>query len=81
LSNTGCSVNVKQVEEITVGFWHNLYRGPIGRLVAGMEFEYLHRTAFSGLNFVGSASATTIAPVVAPAVDEATVMSSLRFYF
>jgi hypothetical protein len=81
LSNTGCSVDVKQVEEITVGFWQNLYRGPIGRLVAGMEFEYLHRTAFSGLNFVGSASATTIAPVVTPAVDEATVMSSLRFYF
>ncbi len=81
LSNTGCSVDVKQVEEITVGFWQNLYRGPIGRLVAGMEFEYLHRTAFSGLNFIGSASATTKAPVVTPAVDEATVMQLATLLF
>jgi hypothetical protein len=74
LSNTGCSVNVKQLEEITVGFWQNFYKGDMGRLAGGMQFEYIHRTTFPGAVFAGG-------PLVSPPVDEAIVMTSLRYYF
>jgi hypothetical protein len=49
LSNTGCSVNVKQLTEITAGFWYNFYKGPMGRFTAGAQFEYIHRDAFGGM--------------------------------
>ncbi len=75
LSNTtgsGCSVNVKQLTEITAGFWYNFYKGPVGRIAGGAQFEYIHRDTFNGT--VGTA-------LVAPATDEAIVMTSLRYYF
>jgi hypothetical protein len=81
LSNSTCSVNVKRLEEITLGFWQNFYKGPMGRLTAGAQVEYIHRDVFPGLNFIGSASPTTVAPVVSPATDELVVMTSLRYYF
>jgi hypothetical protein len=81
LSNTACSVNVKQLEEITVGFWQNLYKGDLGRIAAGGQLEYIHRSTFPGLEFVGTATVKTVAPSVAPAVDQVTVLASLRYYF
>jgi hypothetical protein len=74
LSNTGCAVNVKRLEEITVGFWYNFYKGPVGRLTGGAQFEYIHRDSFPGRGPVA-------ASLVAPATDEAIVMTSLRYYF
>jgi hypothetical protein len=73
LSNTGCSVNVKRLAEITAGFWYNFYNGPLGRLTGGAEFEYIHRDTF----------AATLAPgvLVSPPTDEAVVMTSVRYYF
>lgn len=73
LSSTTCSVNVRRLEEITVGFWNNFYKGNMGRLAGGVELEYIHRDTFSG----------TLAPgiLVAPKVDEAIVITSLRYYF
>jgi hypothetical protein len=73
LGNSTCSVNVKQLEEITVGFWQNLYKGDMGRIAGGAQFEYIHRDTFQG----------TLTPgvLVSPAVDEAVFMTSLRYYF
>jgi hypothetical protein len=67
-SNSTCSVNTKQVTEITVGFWHNFYKGDYGRIAGGAQFEYLHRDVFN----------TTTG---APPVNEAVAMTSLRYYF
>jgi hypothetical protein len=81
LSNTTCSVNVKRLEEITIGFWQNIYKGSMGRLTGGVQFEYIHRDTFQALNIVGAGSPATVAPSVAPKVDEGIVMGSLRYYF
>jgi hypothetical protein len=70
----GCSVNVKRLEEITIGFWDNFYKGPMGRIAGGVQFEYIHRDTFSGVGPVAGTS-------VSPATDEAIVMTSLRYYF
>jgi len=73
LGSTSCSVNVKRIEEITIGFWQNFYKGPMGRVAGGVQFEYIHRDTFPGLLAPGIS--------VSPAVDEAVVMTSLRYYF
>jgi hypothetical protein len=73
LGNGTCSVNVKQLTEVTVGFWYNFYKGPMGRIAGGAQFEYIHRDTFPGIGQFG-------API-SPATDEAIAMTSLRFYF
>jgi hypothetical protein len=83
LTNTGCSVNVKRLEEINVGFWQNFYKGPMGRITGGVEFEYIHRDVFAGTNAIGNVTqgVTANAGLVAPKTDQAVVMTSLRYYF
>lgn len=76
LSNTGCSVNVKQLAEITVGAWYNFYKGQYGRLAGGLQYEYVHRDTFQGL-----AAATLASGFVTPSTDESIFMTSLRYYF
>jgi hypothetical protein len=76
LSNTACSVNVKQLAEITAGLWYNLYKGPYGRLTGGLQYEFIHRDTFPGL-----AGATPVAGFVSPSTDESIFMTSLRYYF
>ena len=38
--------NVHRVQEITAGFWYNLYKGDFGRLRFGMQYKYVTLTAF-----------------------------------
>jgi hypothetical protein len=76
LSNTGCSVNVKQLAEITVGAWYNFYKGEYGRLAGGLQYEYIHRDTFQGL-----AAATLASGFVTPSTDESVFLTSLRYYF
>jgi hypothetical protein len=72
LSNTGCSVNVKQLAEITGGLWYNFYKGNMGRIAGGLQYEYIHRDTFA---------ATVPGGFLAPATNESIVMTSLRYYF
>jgi hypothetical protein len=64
---TNCIANNRRLEEITVGFWQNLYKGDYGRVAAGAEYEYIRRQAFAGLGG-------------APSTDDNIVMTSLRWY-
>jgi len=73
LSNTGCSVNVKQLEEITAGVWYNFYKGPMGRIAGGLQYEYIHRDTFPGTYSTGL--------LVTPSTNESIFMTSLRYYF
>jgi hypothetical protein len=46
---TSCTANVKRTQEITVGFWQNVYKGDMGRLAFGVQYEYVKLDAFPGL--------------------------------
>ena len=48
-AGTTCTANVKRTQEITVGFWQNIYKGDVGRFVFGAQYEYVRLTAFAGL--------------------------------
>jgi hypothetical protein len=80
--NAACSVNTKQLTELTGGFWYTMYRGAWGRLVGGMQFEYIHREVYDALTPVAkSATLPALAANVSPATDIGILMTSLRFYF
>jgi hypothetical protein len=48
IPGTACSgaTNVQRVQEVTAGFWYNLYQGDLGRVRVGMQYEYFTLTAF-----------------------------------
>ena len=80
--NGTCAVNTRQLTEVTVGFWQNFYKGPMGRVAGGAQFEYIHRDTFtaSGSGAAAVAGFPTGTPFT-PATNEAIAMASLRYYF
>ncbi len=47
-AGTTCTGNPQRARELTVGFWQNLYKGDMGRVVFGAQYEYVWLTLFSG---------------------------------
>ncbi len=75
-SNTGCFSETasgacvgqtREVQQIAVGAWDNVYTGNFGQLRIGLQYSYTKRTAFTG---VGGA----------PAPDENMFFTSFRYY-
>jgi hypothetical protein len=62
-----CIANNRQLAELTLGFWQNLYKGDYGRVAVGGQYEYIRRKAFAGIGG-------------APSTDDNIVMTSLRYY-
>ena len=44
-----CAVNNKDVQEVTVGYWYDFYRGEYGRLRQGFQYSWVERNTWSGL--------------------------------
>jgi hypothetical protein len=63
-----CVANNKRLTDAKIGFWQDLYKGPYGRFVLGMELEYLKRESFDG---IGGAVST----------DNTIGFTSLRYYY
>jgi hypothetical protein len=49
IPGTTCTANVQRTQEITVGFWKNIYKGDVGRFTFGAQYEYVRLQAFPGL--------------------------------
>ena len=63
-----CQAETRDIRQITGGFWHDLYKGNFGRLVAGAQVSYTERDAFRG------------AAGIAPSTHLVTGLTSLRYY-
>jgi hypothetical protein len=63
-----CVADNKRLFDVKAGLWQNLYNGPWGRLVFGVELEYLKRETFDG---IGGAVST----------DNTVGFTSIRYYF
>ena len=70
----GCTGDVRNIQEGTVGFWHKLYQGPKGGLRWGIQYSYIFKTTWSGNN-----NTPTAPGVNAKAVDNM-VFTSFRYY-
>ena len=79
IAGTSCAAasNIQRVQEITVGFWYNLYKGDIGRFRVGMQYEYFQLTAFGGA--AGPITATST-PNQGINPNNQAVFVSLRYY-
>jgi len=44
-----CTFDVQKAEEFTIGFWQDLYKGDLGRVRTGLQYEYVRLTAFPGV--------------------------------
>ena len=40
-SSALCAANVQRVQEFTVGFWQDIYKGDLGRARVGLQYEYV----------------------------------------
>jgi hypothetical protein len=72
-----CTGNVQRVRELSIGFWQNLYKGDMGRIVFGAQYEYVWLTLFPG-------AAGPITPTSTPNQGlnphNNIVFTSLRYY-
>jgi hypothetical protein len=62
-----CIANNRRLQDLTVGFWQNLYQGQYGRVAVGAQYEYIKRTPFNGIGD-------------APSTYDHVAFSSLRYY-
>jgi hypothetical protein len=65
------------MQEITVGFWYNLYKGDLGRLRVGAQYEFIQLTGFPG---APGASVGTSTPNLGINPNEQVVFVSVRYY-
>ena len=63
ITGTACTANVQRTQELTVGFWQNLYKGDLGRVAFGVQYEHVKLQAFAG---IPGASAQGTAPGPTP---------------
>jgi hypothetical protein len=70
---SGCTGNVQRVREITAGFWQDFYKGDLGRMRYGLEYEYVMLDLFSGAT-TGIGANTGLHP------SNNIVFISLRYY-
>jgi multidrug efflux pump subunit AcrA (membrane-fusion protein) len=79
VNNTNCEVEVvptggaacgaqdRDIKEAVGGFWYRFYRGPIGTMQYGAEYENIKRTTWRGITG-------------APVGEDTVVLTSLRFF-
>jgi hypothetical protein len=80
-----CAANVKRVQELTIGFWQDIYKGDLGRARVGLEYEYVQLNLFSGATVIPAGNGLTAAQATAGAntglhPNNNIVFFSLRYY-
>jgi len=78
ITGTTCTANVQRTQELTVGFWQNLYKGDMGRLVFGMQYEYVKLDAFA--SSIAGPAAPTSTPNQGLSPYNQVILTSIRYY-
>jgi hypothetical protein len=65
---TDCTGDTRDLWEATAGFWYSFYRGPYGRFAWGLEYHYVSKNTWSGLDGIQ------------PQAIDPMVYTSFRFY-
>jgi hypothetical protein len=66
-SGAACGAQNKDIYDATTGFWYRFLKGPFGTLQYGLQYEYLHRSSWSGIGG-------------APVGIDNVAFSSIRYY-
>jgi hypothetical protein len=73
-----CTANVKRTQELTAGFWYTAYKGDLGQIRFGAQYEFVKLTAFPGSTIVSAANGPTPNQGLSPYNN--VVFFSLRYY-
>ena len=73
-----CAANVQRVQEFTVGFWQDIYKGDLGRARVGLQYEYVQLNLFSGATVIPGVAASAVNTGLNP--NNNIVFFSLRYY-
>jgi hypothetical protein len=73
-SNGTCTGDLRNVQEGTIGFWHQVYKGPKGGIRWGIQYSYLVKNTWSGNNN------TPAAPGVNGKAVDNMIFTSFRYY-
>jgi hypothetical protein len=76
-SGAGCGAQTRNVQEVTGGYWYDLYKGDRGRLRQGFQYSYAVREGWSGAAPAGSAAGT---PGIGAKGTENMLFTSFRYY-
>ena len=71
-SNSGCTGQTRDIQESTIGYWYDFYKGPKGRLRQGIQYSYAERFIWDNL-------ALTTGNVSPKGIDNM-VWTSFRYY-
>jgi len=71
-SNSNCTGETRDVQESTIGYWYDFYKGPKGRLRQGIQYSYAERFIWDNL-------ALTTGNVSPKGIDNM-VWTSFRYY-
>jgi outer membrane murein-binding lipoprotein Lpp len=78
---SNCAAVNKLVSGATLGFWQDVYKGPMGRVATGLQWEWIHRESFAGYGVVAaSTTGPALAGVGAVHTDDNMVLASVRWY-
>jgi hypothetical protein len=76
-----CNAINHQITSVAAGFWQDMYKGPMGRVAAGLQYEWVRREAFAGYGpSTGLAFGATLTPPGSVRTDDQAVFASLRYY-
>ena len=76
IAGSGCGNNTRNLQEITAGWWYDIYKGDRGRFRQGFQYGYAVREGWSGTSTAGSISNPAIG---AKGIDNM-FWTSLRYY-
>ena len=54
LPGGSCGAQTRDTQEVTGGYWYDIYRGPMGRLRQGVQYAYAVREGWSGASGIGA---------------------------
>jgi hypothetical protein len=75
ITGTSCTFDVQKAQEFSIGFWQDLYKGDMGRVRVGGQYEYVRLTAFPGV-----ATGTVGTPNQGLTVNNNIAFFSIRYY-
>jgi hypothetical protein len=76
IGGSGCGNNTRDVQEMTGGYWYDIFKGEHGRLRQGIQYGYATREGWSGTGTSGALSS----PLNGAKGIDNMVFTSLRYY-
>ena len=52
MATATCTANIQRAQELTVGFWQDVYKGDLGRVRFGVQYEFVQLDLFNGTGSV-----------------------------